>query len=78
MFILQSLRLDRVCVKLGGVAVFRDGASAGAAARKRAARKLAAAEVDIEVELGQGDCEAKIWTCDLSYDYVRINAEYTT
>jgi glutamate N-acetyltransferase/amino-acid N-acetyltransferase len=72
------LRLERTCVRLGGVVVFRDGASAGPAARRRAGRALAAPEVRIEVDLGLGRGAAQIWTCDLSYDYVRINAEYTT
>ena len=72
------LRLERTRVLLCGVVVFRDGASAGPAARRRAGRALAAPEVRIEVDLGLGRGTAQIWTCDLSYDYVRINAEYTT
>ena len=32
----------------------------------------------IEIALNRGDAEAAIWTTDLSYDYVRINAEYRT
>jgi len=28
------------------------------------------------VDLGRGGSEAKIWTCDFSYDYVKINADY--
>ena len=39
---------------------------------------LDARDVTIEVGLGQGDATATVWTCDFSYDYVRINAEYTT
>lgn len=35
-------------------------------------------EVLIRIDLGQGDAEAEVWTCDLSYDYVRINADYRT
>ena len=35
-------------------------------------------EITIKVNLGRGLHSAKIWTCDLSYDYVRINAEYRT
>ena len=73
-----ALRLPRTIVKLGGVVVFRGGASAGPAARRRAAAALADDEVEIEVSLGAGRASARIWTCDLSYDYVRINAEYTT
>ena len=32
----------------------------------------------IDIDLNRGSGEAEIFTCDLSYDYVRINAEYTT
>ena len=35
-------------------------------------------EVLIELDLGQGDASGSYWTCDFSYEYVRINAEYTT
>jgi glutamate N-acetyltransferase/amino-acid N-acetyltransferase len=72
------LCLDRAEVRLSGVVVFRRGASAGPAARRRAAAKHAAREIEILVKLGAGRAKAKVWTCDLSYDYVRINAEYTT
>jgi glutamate N-acetyltransferase/amino-acid N-acetyltransferase len=58
--------------------VFRDGASAGPAARRRAGQKLAAEEVEIEVHLGAGRAAYHVWTSDQTYDYVRINAEYTT
>ncbi len=83
--ILQTLGAGRVSfdpvrleIRLGGVAVYRRGAAAGPAARARAARALGSPEVDIEVDLGLGSGEARMWTCDLSYDYIRINAEYTT
>lgn len=35
-------------------------------------------EILIEVDLGLGTTSTSVWTCDFSYDYVRINAEYTT
>jgi glutamate N-acetyltransferase/amino-acid N-acetyltransferase len=35
-------------------------------------------EVAIRVSLGLGDARATVWGCDLSYEYVRINGEYTT
>jgi glutamate N-acetyltransferase/amino-acid N-acetyltransferase len=72
------VRIERAEVRLGGVAVFRAGASTGPAARARARRCLRRPEVVIEVRLGVGRGRAEMWTCDLSYDYVRINAEYTT
>jgi len=73
-----AIRLDRARVSLGGVPVYRDGRPCGPAARRRAKARLAAPEIPIRVELGAGRGSARIWTCDLSYDYVRINAEYTT
>jgi glutamate N-acetyltransferase/amino-acid N-acetyltransferase len=74
----SALRLGRTEVVLGGVTVFRHGASTGPAARRRAAARLRRDEIEILVKLGAGRGRARLWTCDLSYDYVRINAEYTT
>jgi glutamate N-acetyltransferase/amino-acid N-acetyltransferase len=39
---------------------------------------MARDEIPVTVALGRGDAEATVWTCDFSYDYVRINAEYRT
>jgi glutamate N-acetyltransferase/amino-acid N-acetyltransferase len=72
------LDLARTEVRLGGVAVFRRGASTGTAARARAGRRMRAPEIEIAVRLGAGRGRCRIWTCDLSYDYVRVNADYTT
>jgi len=73
-----AIALPRTEVRLAGVTVFRDGRPAGAAARARAGRALERPEVAIHVDLGAGRARARMWTCDLSTDYVRINAEYTT
>ena len=35
-------------------------------------------EIVIRVLLRRGDASATVWTCDLSHDYVTINAEYRT
>jgi len=35
-------------------------------------------EIDVRVELGLGSGSATVWTCDLSYDYVKINGDYRT
>jgi glutamate N-acetyltransferase/amino-acid N-acetyltransferase len=60
------------------VTVFRAGASTGPAARRKAAGKLQAPEVEVAIDLAAGRARAHVWTCDLGYDYVTINAEYTT
>jgi len=73
-----ALRLERAAVRLAGVTVFRNGSPTGPAARRRAAERLARPEIEIRVDLGVGRGEAQMWSCDLSHEYVRINAEYTT
>jgi glutamate N-acetyltransferase/amino-acid N-acetyltransferase len=73
-----AVDLARVEISLGGVLVFRGGSSAGPAARRRAGERLREPEVEIQVDLASGRASAVLWTCDLSYDYVRVNAEYTT
>lgn len=72
------LRESAAVVKLCGVPVFARGAATGPAARRRAAARMARPEIAIEVDLAAGRGAARMWTCDFSYDYVRINAEYTT
>jgi len=72
------LDLARTEVSLAGIPVFAKGASAGPEARARSQEALQAKEIEVAVKLGRGRGSATIWTCDLSYDYVRINAEYRT
>jgi len=72
------LAAERAEVLLCGVSVYRNGRSAGPAARRKAARGLAEPEVEIEVRLGAGRSSARMFSCDLTPEYVRINAEYTT
>jgi glutamate N-acetyltransferase/amino-acid N-acetyltransferase len=50
----------------------------GEAAIKRSERAMRRRRVPIEISLGAGRSRARILTTDLSYEYVRINAEYTT
>lgn len=68
---------DIVNVFIGGSQVVRAGVSVGfnqAAVR----RYMKGSEVEITVMLGQGTHMATAWGCDLTYDYVKINAEYHT
>lgn len=45
---------------------------------ERARELLGEPEFKVNVDLGLGECEASSWGCDLSYEYVKINSEYTT
>ena len=68
---------DKVVVTLCGTVIYQDGAGItfDLAALSKA---MEAKDIPIEIDLGQGNATAEIFTCDFSYDYVRINAEYTT
>ena len=70
--------LSRAAVRIGGIVLFDEGQPHDQNA-ERAAAYLSGKEIDIEVDLGTGGTEqATIWTCDLSAEYVRINADYRT
>ncbi|HUY04787.1 MAG TPA: bifunctional glutamate N-acetyltransferase/amino-acid acetyltransferase ArgJ [Rhodocyclaceae bacterium] len=60
----------------GEVLVAENGGRAPSYEEEQGARAMAPAEIAVRVDLGRGDAQAKIWTCDLSYDYVKINADY--
>lgn len=59
----------------GTVEVCRDGAGVEFSEEK-AAKVLAEDEIYINIDLKQGDAQAKAWGCDLTYDYVKINGDY--
>jgi glutamate N-acetyltransferase/amino-acid N-acetyltransferase len=64
---------------IGGVPVYRDGRPTGVE-RSDTDLRLAmdAAQVEMELTVGAGPGSAWMMGCDLSREYVRINAEYTT
>jgi glutamate N-acetyltransferase/amino-acid N-acetyltransferase len=73
-----AFSLERAVVRIGPVELFSDGSPHDERAPE-AAVYLEGAEIDLFVDLGTGGRgEGRMWTCDLSADYVRINAEYRT
>ncbi len=69
---------EKVTIRLGRALIFAKEKPA-AYDRKALSKYLAdSEEVLVDISLGSGRSEAVVSTCDLSYDYVRINAEYTT
>ncbi len=65
----------RARVSLQGVAVFERGAPLDFD-REALRARMRETRVDVLVELGDGESRATAWGCDLSYDYVKINADY--
>jgi glutamate N-acetyltransferase / amino-acid N-acetyltransferase len=72
-----AVESDRLVLRIGGVKVAARGALI-TAALPEAAANMREREFAVALDLGLGKSAATILTCDLSYDYVRINAEYTT
>ncbi len=69
--------LERLEVSLAGIKIASRG-SLHADALAAAASRMKEREFDLTVDLKQGKARARIMTCDLSFEYVKINAEYTT
>ena len=67
---------DKLSVRFDNVVMVRGGMGVGLAAERRIARVFKRRSFTISVDLGQGAARAHMWTTDLSYDYVRINASY--
>ncbi|WP_227817796.1 bifunctional glutamate N-acetyltransferase/amino-acid acetyltransferase ArgJ [Nitrogeniibacter aestuarii] len=73
---IADLDVSRIKVWLGDVLVAEQGGRAVSYKEEDGARIMAEAEIETTVDLARGDAEATIWTCDFSYDYVKINADY--
>jgi glutamate N-acetyltransferase/amino-acid N-acetyltransferase len=73
-----AFNLDAAAVRIGPVELFSNGAPHDERAGD-AAKYLQGSEIDIEVDMGTGGPgRSRMWTCDLSAEYVKINAEYRT
>jgi glutamate N-acetyltransferase/amino-acid N-acetyltransferase len=72
-----AIDTDRLEVSLGGIKIASRGAL-NVDALPAAGTKMKEPEFTLLVDLKQGKARAHVMTCDLSFDYVKINAEYTT
>jgi glutamate N-acetyltransferase/amino-acid N-acetyltransferase len=75
---LEDFDTDAVSIHLNGVLIAEQGARAASYTEAKGQEAMAAGDLMIDISLDRGDAETVIWTTDLSYDYVRINAEYRT
>jgi glutamate N-acetyltransferase / amino-acid N-acetyltransferase len=66
----------RVSFWLGDVLVVDHGGRASSYREEDGQRVMRDDEIEVRVALGRGTAEAQVWTCDLSHEYVTINAEY--
>ena len=75
---LPGLRVEDVVIHLDEVCIVRHGGRADTYTEIEGQEVMTRPEITVQVQLGRGEAAARIWTTDLSYDYVRINAEYRT
>ncbi len=71
-----DLDVSRIQVWLDDVQICRDGGAAADYTEAQGAAVMQQAEITIRIDLGRGSARDTVWTCDLSYDYVKINADY--
>lgn len=67
---------DKLSIAFGGIWAARDGLPVEDYDEAPVAEHLKAQEIDLAVDLGMGDGAATVWTCDLTHDYISINADY--
>ena len=72
----KNLDVEKIQVWLDDVQICKDGGAAADYTEEAGARVMSQAEMTIRVDLGRGQAKDTVYTCDLSYDYVKINADY--
>lgn len=72
----KNLEVEKIQVWLDDVQICKDGGAAADYTEAEGARVMAQTEITIRVDLGRGQAKDTVYTCDLSYDYVKINADY--
>ena len=75
---LADLDLSRIRIWLNGVCIVSGGGRDAAYTEAAGAEAVSGDEIVIRIALGRGQVEDRVWTCDLSHQYVTINAEYRT
>ncbi len=72
----EGLDVSKIQVWLDDVQICRNGGAAPDYTEAQGAAVMKQEEITIRIALGRGDAVDTVWTCDLSYDYVKINADY--
>ncbi|WP_386679418.1 bifunctional glutamate N-acetyltransferase/amino-acid acetyltransferase ArgJ [Loktanella sp. R86503] len=67
---------DKLTIKLGDMVLAENGWRAPSYSEEAAAAHMKGQNIDINVDLGLGHGAATVWTCDLTHEYITINADY--
>ncbi len=71
-----DLDTSKVNIHLDDILIVENGGRAASYREDDGARVMKQSEMTVRVSLGRGDAATTVWTCDLSHDYVSINADY--
>lgn len=72
----KDMILEDIDIYLDDVCIVKSGGRAASYTEEAGAAIFAQAEITISIRLGRGDVTERVWTTDLSHDYVSINADY--
>ena len=72
----DDLDVEKLRLYLDEVLVAENGGRAASYREEDGERVMQQSDITVRVELGRGDVGVTLWTCDFSYDYVKINASY--
>jgi glutamate N-acetyltransferase/amino-acid N-acetyltransferase len=75
---MSDLDISAVSIFLDELCIVRNGGRDEGYTETQGQTVMARNEITVRIELKRGTDSANVWTCDFSYDYVRINAEYRT
>jgi len=75
---IEDLDASKVRVYLDDTLIVEQGGRASGYTEAQGQSVMQQETITITVDLGRGDCHQRLWTTDLSYEYVRINADYRT
>ena len=75
---IENMTLENVQIFLDDVCIVRNGGCANDYTEEAGQQVMNRDEITVTVKLGRGEASQEVLTCDLSYDYVKINAEYRT
>jgi len=75
---LNGMDINSIQIYLDDICIVREGGKAATYTEQDGQKVMDQNAITIRILLGRGDTSASVWTCDFSYDYVKINAEYRT
>ena len=71
-----SIPLKFLSISIGNIKVSEAGLVCNSYSETKLSKYMKNKEIQIDICIGKGDHSSIVWTCDLTHDYIRINADY--